>query len=272
MQRRFSRLCIFLAGLFIAIPKLASAETALGIRYVWASKLVLRTAPDRKSDEVARLSYGMQVTLLEDSPRSQIYREKVAKLHASGEHPASEVTLDGYWRHVAAAGKEGWVFDGYLSRYPAPVEGSSQLTFGDDEIAYAAQVFGVAHSWQWKKGDGKNSESYKIMRRQWKLDENTEASEINWSRVEFKLGGSAEISTIVGNGSSSNLAFVGLPLTFNESLLWWLHFHPFEGSGIFEPSRRLEIGPSDEDDNGLGYGRSILCSDQTCNISRDVVD
>lgn len=268
MRRHFARLCIPMFLLTMS----TSAVNAGEIRYVWASKLALRKEPDRKGDEIARLPYGTKVTLLQDSEKPLPHHETVAKLRASSEHPGIDVTLDGVWRHVEAAGQEGWLFDGYLSRYPAPVDAKGEIPFDDDEVAYAAQVFGTAHSWQWKKGDSKKSESYKLMRRQWKLDENTDADEINWARVEFKSGGSAEISTILGNGSSCNLDLTGLPLTFNESLLWWLHFHPFEGSGTFEPKRKLEIGPPDDDDSGLGYSRTISCGSQTCDISRAVVD
>lgn len=272
MRRQTSCLCMLLLYLISAVPLASTAATTSETRYVWASKLVLRKDPSRKSDEVASLPYGAQVTLLQDPQGLNFYRERVAKLRASGDHPASDVTLDGYWRQVKVADKEGWVFDGYLSRYPAPGEEKGQFPFDDDEIAYAAQVFGIAHSWQWKKGDEKKGESYKVMRRQWKLDENTEADEVRWARIEFKLGGSAEVSTIVGNGSSSNLALANLPLTFHESLLWWLHFHRFEGTGIFEQNRRLQVGPADDDNSGLGFGSSIQCGSQTCSISRDVVD
>ena len=255
----------------LCLASLVQAQTASEIRYVWASKLILRTEPDARSAEIARLAYGAKVALLAPPAQMVAHKENVGKLRSGQDHPAADITLDGYWRQIDAAGKQGWVFDGYLSRYPVPGPDKSASYFDDEEMLYAARIFGVARSWRWQKSDGKKSPSYQVMRQHWKLDDDFNPAEIYWVRAEYKLGGSAEYGLIMGEMTSSTLTFKGLPLTFNEALLWQLHFHPLQGTGTFAPQRSLQIGPAD-DDSGVAFGRTIECNNQTCNISRDMAD
>lgn len=269
MQSIVKLLLICFAAVLPAAAQ-AQAEPAGEARYVWASNLIMRATPDAKGKEVARLPYGTKVLVPADAAPPVAHRETLTTLHASAAHPAADVVLDGNWRQVQAQGKAGWVFDGWLSRYPAPGNAKSPEAYDDAEIAYAAQVFGVAHAWQWKNGDGKKSDAYRVMRRKWKLDENKGASEIYWTRVEFKLGGAAEMGRIMGDGATENLALEGMPLTFNEALLWWHHFRFFTGSGVFEPGHKLDAGPTDEESDALGFDRIIECGKQTCDIKRDL--
>jgi hypothetical protein len=111
------------------------------------------------------------------------------------------VALEGHWREALADGKRGWVFDGCLSRYPAP------HACGPDELAYAARVFGAV---------GKGAP------RKWRLADNAGAAEVYWTRVTFDDSG--EHMKMAGQGATDNLTTEGMPLTFNEALLWWLHF------------------------------------------------
>jgi hypothetical protein len=263
-------LSVMLACLTGMLPAASHAEAVGEVRYVWADTLLLRAAPEGR--EVARLPYGAKVVLLRDAAAPVPHRETLATLRGGSEHQQADIVLDGHWRRAQALGKEGWVFDGYLSRYPAPGGKTAPSPYDDEEIAYAAQVFGVAHAWRWKNGDAARGAAYQVMRRKWTLDENPDAAEVYWTRVEFKQGGAAELGRIVGNGSSENLALEGMPLTFNEALLWWRHFNFFEGSGTVDAGRRVEAGPPDDDTSGLGYDRIIKCGKATCDILRDVVD
>ena len=72
-------LCLCIAAV---IPIFSQAEPSGEVRYVWARNLMMRSAPDRKGDEVARLPYGTKVTLLQDSSDPLPHRETVAKLRA----------------------------------------------------------------------------------------------------------------------------------------------------------------------------------------------
>jgi len=217
----------------LSLAAAAQAQTASETRYVWASKLILRSEPDARSAEIGWLPHGAKVALLTPPAQLVAYKEIVGKLRVSQDHPAADITLDGYWRQIDAAGKQGWVFDGYLSRYPVPGPDKSMRDFDDEEMLYAARIFGVARSWQWQKSDGKKSPSYRLMQQHWKLDDDFNPAEIYWVRAEYKLGGSAEYRLIMGEATSSNLVFKDLPLTFNEALLWRLRFQPLEGTGTF---------------------------------------
>lgn len=259
------------AAALLCLAAAAQAQSSSEVRYVWASKLILRTAPGARSAEIVRLPYGAKVALLPSPAPLLAHKEIVGQLRASQAHHAADITLDGYWRQIDAAGKQGWVFDGYLSRYPAPGPDKSMGDFDDEEMLYAARIVGVARSWQWQKRDGKSAPSYKVMRQYWKLDDDFNPTDIYWTRAEYKLGGSAEYGLIMGDMTSSMLTFKGLPLTFNEALLWQLHFQPLSGTGAFLPQRSLHIGPAD-DDSGVAFGRSIDCNGRTCDISRTMAD
>ena len=164
------------------------------VRHVWAKDLVLRAAPDSRSRVLAALPRGTALVLPPDAETPVAHR-------ATAVRHGICVTLSGHWCEVLAFGQRGWVFDGCLSRYPAPDACDTE------ELAYAARVFGL----------GNDSPG-----RKWKLAEPAGAAEIYWTRVAFDIsGGCMEMD---GQGATDSLANEGMPLTFNEAVLWWLHF------------------------------------------------
>ncbi|HEX7642887.1 MAG TPA: hypothetical protein VF472_11830 [Burkholderiaceae bacterium] len=181
-----------------AATKVRHADVAAGqVRHVWAKDLVLRAAPDARSRALANLPRGTTVVLPVDAETPVAHR-------ATAVRHGTCVTLDGHWREVLAQGQRGWVFDGCLSRYPAPEACHA------DELAYAARVFGIP---------GHMGE---VAKRKWKLAEHAGAAEIFWTRVRFDT--SDKRTAMDGQGATENLATEGMPLTFNEAVLWWLHF------------------------------------------------
>ncbi|HEX8956115.1 MAG TPA: hypothetical protein VF798_07575 [Burkholderiaceae bacterium] len=179
--------------------KAGHADVAAGqVRHVWAKDLVLRAAPDARSRALTDLPRGTTVVLAIDAETPVAHR-------ATAVRHGICVTLDGHWREVVALGRRGWVFDGCLSRYPAPE------ACHPEELTYAARVFGVP---------GHASEG---VRRRWKLAEHAGAAEIFWTRVAFDTSGKR--MAMDGQGATENLATEGMPLTFNEAVLWWLYFH-----------------------------------------------
>lgn len=69
------------------------------------SGLVLRASPDVKSSGICVLKYGTAVRITDDTPGRNSF--------AVGNYP-------GYWVKAAAQGKEGYLFDGFLSQHAAP--------------------------------------------------------------------------------------------------------------------------------------------------------
>lgn len=75
------------------------------------SGLVLRAAPDTTGEKIATLAYGEEVTVIKD--------DQPKKTTVVEEFPGFKI--QGYWAKVKAkSGQEGYVFDGYLSKYPVP--------------------------------------------------------------------------------------------------------------------------------------------------------
>jgi hypothetical protein len=182
-----------------AAPVQEIAEAAGPVRHVWANGLVLKAAPDARAPELLHLPRGTTVVLPFDAATPVTHRAVAAR------HGVC-VALEGHWREALAQGRRGWVFDGCLSRYPTPGDCDAE------DLAYAARVFGAAEAGVL----GRET-------RKWILAEHAGAAEIYWTRVAFAASG--ERMKMSGQGATENLAVEGMPLTFNEALLWWLHFH-----------------------------------------------
>ena len=83
------------------------------------SGLVLRETASPAGKKITTLSYGTQITVLADALRKTPFSVEVVKGYS----------IKGFWVKVRTArGQEGFVFDGYLSRYKTP----SSLPNGDD--------------------------------------------------------------------------------------------------------------------------------------------
>jgi hypothetical protein len=66
--------------------------------------LTLRSKPDPKSTALRVLGYGARVQVLADAEKAVTY---------------TTGNISGHWTKVSAENDEGYVFDGYLSRWPA---------------------------------------------------------------------------------------------------------------------------------------------------------
>ncbi|MFZ4427087.1 MAG: SH3 domain-containing protein [Saprospiraceae bacterium] len=116
------RICLILT-LAISLPLLAysigayKAGDKLNVHA--ASGLVLRETASPTGKKITTLSYGIQVTVLADALRKTPFSVEVIKGYS----------IKGFWVKVRTArGQEGFVFDGYLSRYKIP----ASLPNGDD--------------------------------------------------------------------------------------------------------------------------------------------
>lgn len=131
---------LFNAYSVVAIEHYAEGDTL----FVWAkSGLVLRTAPDFKAEKMITLPYGTEV-----KTHFHKYRDKnIAEIevavvqpyrHEGKDYPGYKIP--GMWVQVTAKGKTGYVFDGYLSRYPPILAGKgSNREYWDD---YLLRAFG----------------------------------------------------------------------------------------------------------------------------------
>lgn len=188
-----------------ATPAKERTEVSGLLRHVWAKGVTLRAAPDARAPELLNLPRGSTVLLPDDAA------PPVAHRAAATRHGVC-VALDGHWCEVVAQGRRGWVFDGCLSRYPAPGQCDAQA------LAYAAQVFGAAGG--------------TAVKHKWLLEEHAGAAEVYWTRVSFD--GSGKHMSMAGQGATESLAAEGMPLTFNEALLWWLHFHRADAAALHQ--------------------------------------
>lgn len=256
-------------------------------RYVWAKNLVVRAAPDSGSAEVGKLPLGTAVILVPATGPSISHQDIALKLAASAESPAADVTLDGNWQRVRTPQYEGWVFDGYLSRYPAPILAEDRSKREEDaELNFAKRLFGVKLAQTWKTGNSKKTADYAAMRQRSKLTSKELAGDVSWAYVEFQRGGSYEALAHQANGDmyTSSVDFKDVPMSFNEAVLWlrqFGHFAPIGSgsdgaigkfSGKIEPGRKLEIVPADDDTSGFGFSRTIACSAETCSINYGFAD
>lgn len=261
-----------------AAPNAAASDK----RYVWATNLIVRAQADPKAAEVVRLPYGSEVTLVADSAPPVARHEVLLKLAQNGEWRATELALDGNWRHVKAQGGEGWAFDGYLSRYPAPhLAQDKKKDEDEDQVQYAKRIFGVKETFKWDAENGKKDANYRALLQHTKMTDKQTHEEVSWEFVAFKSGGSYEMLNNRPDGGmySGNIDIKDLPLTYGEALLWFKSFGGLESvggtnvngvgklSGEVKPGHHLQLGPAPDDDSGFGYGRKLDCTATTCSMN-----
>ena len=274
-----------MAALLAVCAVTQSQESSNATRYVWASTLIMRAEPNTKAAEVVRLAYGSQVGLLAGIGPSR--REVLVKLAKNDEWPAAEVALEGNWQRVHTSAGEGWVFDAYLSHYPAPAIVQDKNGQGEDgRVEFAKRIFGVKEAHKWAFDSGKKADDYRIMLAHTKLQENEVDEEVSWEFVVFKNGATYEMFNHRPKDSvyMGNVDFKDMPLTYGEALLWLKQFHGFESmggnnvngvgklSGKVEPRRHLELGPAPDDDSGFGYGTTLDCTPTACSLNSGFAD
>lgn len=134
--------------------------------FVWAkSGLVLRAADDFKSEKIITLPFGAAV-----KTHSYKYRdEDIAEIEIAVVQPYNfngkkypGYTIPGQWVQVTAQGKTGYVFDGYLSKYPPPPSELEPDERGQWH-AYLSKVFGIASISKKEGGEDKNLPGHDIV-------------------------------------------------------------------------------------------------------------
>lgn len=142
-------------NLLIAIICLLGLNQVKAIRFyndgdtlfVWAqSGLILRDAPDLKSKKIAALPFGTIVVpkMHKQTDGNEISIEVISSCIYEGQN-YSGYKIPGNWVQVSANGKTGYVFDGFLSKYPPP---NSQEQFEWKFDSYLTRVFGIASNVQ----------------------------------------------------------------------------------------------------------------------------
>ncbi len=110
MKRTLVPFLLFLPVFAFAITGYNAGDP---LKVLAQSGLVLREKPDPAGAKILTISYGDTVTVLKEGLRKTKNTVVVFKGYS----------INGFWVKVRTAdNKEGWVFDGYLSRYTAPIQ------------------------------------------------------------------------------------------------------------------------------------------------------
>jgi Bacterial SH3 domain len=125
--------------------------------HVWASSgLNMRSKPDAKAEKIATIPYGAKVVVLPNIGVKIPFEVEEFK----------GFVVKGYWLLVKYENTEGFVFDGFLSRLPAPnkSKNKSLLTYLEKEIGkigdnYDIEIFDEnAHKYRMAMKDEKLKE------------------------------------------------------------------------------------------------------------------
>lgn len=152
------------------------------------SGLLLRKTPDAKGERIQTLNYGDAVKVLKMD-----YKKKP---HSVVEFKG--FTIKGFWVKVSTAeGKEGYVFDGYLSKYRTPVK-----IVDDASTGYSmAELYMLGNSE--KKGE--------------RID--LPKAETRYERYKQLFKNGAEVEVDYGEGGSSQKITFQKGITLEEAYL-----------------------------------------------------
>lgn len=286
---RFYRISLALGVLVITTQALAAdsgmaAPRTAQTRYVWATNLTVRAAPDSKSAEIVKLPFGSAVEMDVTNEAPVAHQESVLKLIPSADTTASEVTISGHWQHIHAGQNNGWVFDGFLSRYPTPPTSGANAPAPEGELEFAKHVFGVKLAQAWKDGDSRKSPEFVAMRKHTQVKDKEISGDLEWAYVEFQPQGSYEqFQNRPGDVLENTITFKNVPMTFNEAILWVRYFDAWYAtdpqthalmskySGKVQAGHHIEIKPSD-DTVGVATNRIVDCKQDTCNLKFQLSD
>jgi hypothetical protein len=290
--RNFAFTILAVAGLSFAASALAAdgnppASDLTQTRYVWATNLIVHAEPDSNAAQVAKLPYGAEVKI-ESTENPKNYQEVWYKVHKDEKLATTDAVLSGYWEKVHTAQGDGWAFDGYLSRYPAPTAKelksfSSDSSDENAEALFAKRLFHVAAEYKWSGKDSKKSAAFRLMAKHEQLDKDSVTDEMNWRYIEFTNGMTYEFFSNTHEISSSSEELKKIPLSFNEAMLW-SHLFGMSGSigngsktaklysGKFEPGHYFELGPADDGNDGIGHADTIYCNGNTCDLGSAMAD
>lgn len=143
--------------IFIAISSFATEQYKPGDRLnAWLIDGVkIYARPNQKSKAIATIPYGQQVTVVAGAGQADSQTMQIATMATPKPY-----VVKGYWVKLRSAGKEGYVFDGYLSKMP----NLKIKTNGAEEVsAYMQRNFGLLKITKrtGKKGDKTISRSFK---------------------------------------------------------------------------------------------------------------
>lgn len=130
--------------------------------YVWAkSGLTVRNKPFINGEKTGIVKYGERIKIVEKT--SFLYSDEVLESYQVNGEWTSNFNLIGYWVKIIFEDQEGFIFDGYLSKFPAPKyesRVSSKMTFENLEPfeEWAKREFGVLST---KKKTMPNSDYWK---------------------------------------------------------------------------------------------------------------
>jgi hypothetical protein len=249
----------------VAISFSSHAEDAAsGTRYVWANNLTVRSAPDMKADAIARLPRGASVQLLSTSEPLTHRNEIVDSVKFDKTQEGEPVGISGDWRRVRTGATEGWVFDGYLSRYRYPkaeyVNGGYASQFSDMK-----KLFGVKSELHWKTGDSTKTVAWQAVPQKMR-DEMGQAGNQDWGKAVLQTGGRAEMfSDEQETGSSYEITLDKVPMSFPEALLLIKRWGQFEFRTFgWAKNNHLELHQGPDEMNEFTY--TIDCDASTCTI------
>lgn len=186
--------------------------------YVWAqSGLVLRDAPELKSKKITSLQFGTIVVpkTHKETVGIEVFIEVIPTCIYEGQN-FSGYKIPGNWVQVSANGKTGYIFDGFLSKYP-PANSQEQEEWKID--SYLTRVFGFAFN---IKDMGKTQHGVKL-------------------DCNFYKNGASVQSRGIGNGISQT-TYILPELSLEEGYLIANHFCKLEKNTNRTPENPEESG------------------------------
>lgn len=113
---------IFLIKVLVTICLLVISQNVVKAEtyYCWAmTGLLVRAQPISDAKVLGKLDYGQQVEITSENIHSGIYHKVLFLPSATIEHETSDsIYLEDYWVSISYNNMEGFVFRGYLSRWP----------------------------------------------------------------------------------------------------------------------------------------------------------
>jgi len=217
--------------LSVAVLNVIKAETY----YCWAmSGLLVRAQPFLDAKVLGKLDYGQQVEITPENIISGIYHKVLFLPGATIEQETSEsIYLEDYWVSISFNNMEGFVFRGYLSRWPTF---KIKAKTGDIQVENIKEYFTRAFN-----NDSTQLAKFEIN----DVDENSIV-------YVYKPG-----ATIINSKSSKGFSgqFVLANLTINEALLFV--YFTFEMFNRKLPSDLKLINPA-EHFYGLKYSEDEI--------------
>ena len=133
-----------MTNIFLVLLYSFSISTSVesDVKYVWASKLNLRTKPSIDSEVVLQIPFGKILNVFDEKKplvQFQIEEELEEKYSIFDKRTRrfrdsiviKPMLIEGYWRKVIYENVEGYVFDFYLSKIPPLVENLSKMNLSE---------------------------------------------------------------------------------------------------------------------------------------------